>query len=354
MHTALERHPSAPGVEVLARAGLAASSQESAGDAAHAVRGRSARVPLVRCTRHTTERTGFLIGWDYAAHGLPLPDGAPEPVVQGHAVAAPRFRTPKTHDRFVRKWLLLRHNAWLRGRIVSDEITPAYLQTIDAVRCPVTRTPLTHGTGADTDWSVDRLNNDAGYVPGNLAVISARANRAKGTKGFPEVSALAALGTASGGLAAAEWSRLASLMLGPCFAEVVDSAPLHPLVALSPGTVRTGSQQLQLALLVHRDGGVGCSLGKLRSLSAAVGGAQTFHRLVKRIRRQCERGQRVSEVFLDAHTFELFAQWFGALQKHRVVGTAESITARTLERALRPCVYGGAWGLDSLGYEVER
>jgi hypothetical protein len=71
---------------------------------------------------------------------------------------------------------------------------------------------------------------------------------------------------------------------------------------------------------------------------------------VKRIRRQCERGQPVAGVFCDGQTFQLFAEWFGALQTHGVVARAESFTARTLERALRPCVYGGAWALDTLGY----
>ena len=270
--------------------------------------------------------------------------------MQGHAAAAPRFPAPKDHDRFVRKWLLLRYNACLRGRLVNEDVTPAYLQSIDVVRCPVTLERLTHATGGDSDWSVDRLNNDGGYAPGNLAVMSTRANRAKGTKGFADVSTRAALETVSEGLSAAEWSRLASLMLGPCFAEEAERAPLHPLLALAPQTVRTASQQLQLALLAHRRGGVGCSLGKLKSLSAEIGAAQVFHRLVKRVRRQCERGQPIAAVFCDGQTFQLFREWFGVLQTHGMVARAESVTARTLERALRPCVYGGAWGLDTLGY----
>jgi hypothetical protein len=107
-------------------------------------------------------------------------------------------------------------------------------------------------------------------------------------------------------------------------------------------------------LLVHRWGGVGSCLGKLKSLSAEIGEARTFHRLVKRIRRHCERGNPVPEVFRDKETFRLFKEWYGSLQAHGVVARAESFTARTLERALHPCAYGGTWGLDTLGYEVQQ
>jgi len=352
MQTAMERQRPAPGFDAVASERMAPSSRSLCGLATNLTHTPSARLERPACSRRAADRTGFAIGWDYAAHGLRPPESAPDIIVQGHAAAAPRFPAPKDHDRFVRKWLLLRYNAWRRGRLVSEEVTPVYLRSIDVVRCPVTLERLTHATGTDSDWSVDRLNNDAGYAPGNLAVMSTRANRAKWTQGFAEVSARAALETASEGLSAAEWSRLASLMLGPCFAEDAERAPLHPLLALAPQTVRTASQQLQLALLAHRRGGLGCSLGKLKSLSAEIGAAQVFHRLVKRIRRQCERGEPVAVVFRDGQTFLLFTDWFGALQAHGVVVRAESFTVRTLERALRPCVYGGAWGLDTLGYAV--
>lgn len=48
-------------------------------------------------------------------------------------------------------------------------------------RCPVLRIPLKAGSGAPHDGSptLDRLDARLGYGPGNLAVISYRANRAK-------------------------------------------------------------------------------------------------------------------------------------------------------------------------------
>lgn len=352
MQTAIERQHPVPGFQAAATENADVSS-----GLLHDPTTRANYRPPVSCrcttsTGRSADRIGFAIGWDYGAHGLRPPDGAGEAVQQGYTAALTRFRVAREHDRFVRKWLLLRHNAWLRGRLVDEAVTPAYLRSIDVDRCPVTLQPLTYATGADSDWSVDRLNNDAGYAPGNLAVISTRANRAKGTKDFAEVRALAAPETAAGGLNAAEWSRLASLMLGPCFATDPACAPLHPLVALAPRTVRTASQQLKLALLVHRWGGVGSPLGKLKALSAELGAGQTFHRLVKRIRRHCERGRPVAEAFADAATFGFFGAWFDALGNHGAIARAESLATRTLERGQRPGACDDAWGLDSLGYEV--
>jgi len=36
---------------------------------------------------------------------------------------------------------------------------------------------LTHSTGADTDWSADRVNNDGAYADGNLIVMRAFARQ---------------------------------------------------------------------------------------------------------------------------------------------------------------------------------
>lgn len=49
-------------------------------------------------------------------------------------------------------------------------------------RCPVLGIELVRGTNGralDSSPTLDRLNNEWGYEPGNIAVISLRANRAK-------------------------------------------------------------------------------------------------------------------------------------------------------------------------------
>jgi hypothetical protein len=166
--------------------------------------------------------TGFEIGWDHAQHRLTPPvmhlqPGSPvrQGWEAGRIVFGPRTRAATPH---VRKWLQLRLNAWQRGRAFCRlQVTPAFLRRIDVPVCPIGREPLVHGTGGPLDASVDRVNNDAGYAAGNLAVMSVGANAAKAhyawddAMGFARQIEAGALGTIDG-LSAAQWARLAVLM----------------------------------------------------------------------------------------------------------------------------------------------
>lgn len=135
-------------------------------------------------------RMGFDIGWDYACHGLLLPtqihEQHPE-IVSGFYAARERGIKPKPQDRFVRKWLLLRTNAWRRCRQFDASVTVDFLREIDVTHCPITGVKLTHGTGEKSDWSIDRINNDAAYAAGNLVVVSAHANMAKANFNFDQM-----------------------------------------------------------------------------------------------------------------------------------------------------------------------
>ncbi len=130
------------------------------------------------------DKIGFEVGWDHAEYGVMIPEALyTGTLADGHRAAMlHRGRAkPKEADRYIRKWLQLRRNAWKRERIFDAGVTPGFLRLIDVPFCPITRERLTHGTGEDSDWSVDRLMNDGGYVRGNLVVMSARANKAKDT-----------------------------------------------------------------------------------------------------------------------------------------------------------------------------
>jgi len=206
--------------------------------------------PIDDCALFTTE-AGRELGHDYyRLTRMPLQDAWPAPLKEGFAAAAAQGSPRRTPDRFERKWLQLRHGAWKRGRIVAPDVTVELLRQLDLTHCPVTREPLTHGTGADTDWSIDRLNNDGAYAAANLAVISTRANRAKGARSFDEVLRFSGASDDAGAsaLPAAQWLRLAVLMLGPSFAEGDRHrlAPALPLCAPLPmHAVRLALQQVQ-------------------------------------------------------------------------------------------------------------
>lgn len=155
-------------------------------------------------------------------------------IVEGF-LAAQAQKIPKTNsDRFIRKWLQLRVNAFHRDHDFDHKITPDLLKLIDVNVCPVTRQYLTYGEKKSTDWSIDRINNDGAYALHNLAVISTQANLAKSNHTFEEVYAYALKSEITDGLTPIEWLRLASIMLGPCFIERSEEIPIIPLAAPIP------------------------------------------------------------------------------------------------------------------------
>ncbi|MES2956660.1 MAG: hypothetical protein V4792_00660 [Pseudomonadota bacterium] len=195
----------------------------------------------------TADAAGFEIGWDFAHYRLTPPPSClsdQHPVRQGWqagtAVFGTRTLKPTPH---VRKWLQLRLNAWRRGRAFEGvQVTPHFLAQIDVPVCPITRTPLTHASGAGSDASVDRVCNQAGYAAGNLAVISTRANQAKADLGWREALDVVRQLEASGldmldGLSPLHWSRLGVLM---SFVTPLpyEQAACLPLLVLPPNRLR--------------------------------------------------------------------------------------------------------------------
>jgi hypothetical protein len=205
---------------------------------------------------------GFEIGWDHAHHRLVPPA---EHLLQGHPVrqgweagqAVFGTRTlPAT--RHVRKWLQLRLNAWLRGKVFEGvQVTPHFLRMIDVAICPITGEPLTQGTGGPSDASVDRVNNEAGYAAGNLVVMSKRANQAKSAYGWRDCAGFAAqidagrLGPIDG-LTAPQWARLAALA-SLCTPLSHAEAACMPLLVLPPNRLRVINpvQALQVVLTLR-------------------------------------------------------------------------------------------------------
>lgn len=247
----------------------------------------------------THEQIGFELGWDYAHHAVtpPAPYSHEPSAVRhgwlaGQATFGLRTLQPTRH---VRKWLQLRLHAWLRGRSVElVQVTPHYLQQIDASHCPITRVALSSATLEGSDASIDRVRSDAGYAAGNLAVMSTRANHAKAACGFRDALQRVQRIEAEGldeidGLSAAHWSRVAVLC---SFVEPLphDEAAALPLLVLPPNRLRLFnpvqalqafiSQQLLVPGWSHR-------LARLEDLlpgKAARRAFQTFfHALLPRV-----------------------------------------------------------------------
>jgi hypothetical protein len=176
-------------------------------------------------------------------------------IAEGFAQASARGGIRVHPDRFINKWLQLRISAYSRDRIFDEQVTPEMIRKIDVAECPILRIPLTHGTRASTDWSVDRLNNDGAYATHNLAVMSTLANEIKGNLSFDQVYEYAQGSCATNGLEPVQWLRLASVMLGPCYVDRKDEIPTIPLAAPIPlNTARFPTQIIQqlFTLMAHR------------------------------------------------------------------------------------------------------
>ena len=158
------------------------------------------------------DRIGFQIGEDYAHYGRRLPAGAAKSIIAGYQTGSQEKGKWKT-NRYIRKWLQLRLNAYSRGKLFSDEITPDFLKSIETDYCPITGIKLTHATGTESDWSIDRISNDFDYIPTNLIVMSLRANKAKGDKSADRIIQLSnSPGGQLEGLNVDEWKRMAELV----------------------------------------------------------------------------------------------------------------------------------------------
>jgi hypothetical protein len=207
------------------------------------------------------------LGRDFAHRGCVPPPGQLQPgnpVRQGWEAGRACFgRRTLPAGRYVQQWLQLRLDAWLHGHVFEpDSVNPALLRRIDAACCPITGERLTQDTGADSDAVVDRVNHGAGFAPGNLAVISRRAQRAKAGRGPDEALAIARRIEVDGeaavdGLDARQWRRVAVLAAFATPLPHARAAAL-PLSLLPPNGLRVlnPAQALQtmLSLQVTRAG----------------------------------------------------------------------------------------------------
>lgn len=98
----------------------------------------------------------------------------------------------KYEDRDVAKYLLKRAQERARKHDLPFTITKA--DVVVPVACPILGLVLQRGDGLVQDCSptLDRILPELGYVPGNVVVISYRANRIKNDASLDELRALVA------------------------------------------------------------------------------------------------------------------------------------------------------------------
>jgi len=323
--------------------------------------------------------TGFEIGWDFAHHGLTPPVEwlvIGSPLRHGWEAARANFGTRTlAPTRAVRKWLQLRLNAWRRGRAFElVQVTPNYLRQIDVEVCPITRDVLTHGSGTSSDASVDRVHNGAGYGAGNLVVMSARANQAKGDCDFDaalESMRRAESQCAESEIDAAAWARIAVLC---SFVTRLphDQAAGLPLLVLPPNRLRLFNPVQTLQTLVTRQfGRDGWSL-RIARIEALLPGKPLRHDFQRFVHAMLPRVLEAGrDLDASARTWALedawrnplvlqcwtrFARQLDAAACRRLVLRAAAL--RLLPGTVQPfddfAQATEGWALDSGGYVAQR
>lgn len=320
-------------------------------------------------------QVGFDLGWDHARHGLPPPAGQwldGNPLHQGWRAGAACFGTRTLGaSRRVRLWLSLRVHAWLRGRVFElAQVTPHYLGQLEVPDCPVTRQPL-----GQAEASVDRVCDRAGYAAGNLAMMSAAANRAKASLGWDEAQqnvrrAETAAGGCVAGLDADAWSRLAVLI---SFVTPLphDQAARLPLRVMPPNRLRLLNPVQGLQALVTRELARPDGTRRLRGLAALLPNDALrvdFHRFLSALLPRCLEAGHDADPRLLRHRLE--DAWCDATVNRRWQRLALQLDEAAVRHLLHACAAGAlsgtrlmlhepatateGWALDSGGWAAGR
>lgn len=300
---------------------------------------------------------GFDIGWDHARHGLPPPpdqcrhgNALLRGWRAGHACFGARSRGASHR---VRLWLALRVHAWLRGRAFElADVTPHYLGQIEALSCPITRVPL-----LPAQQSVDRVCDAAGYAAGNLVMMSAQANRAKGALRWQQALQRAQLAQDSAdgcvdGLDAPAWRRLATLIsfVTPLPHAQAACVPLH---VLPPNRLRLLNPVQGLQALITRELARPDGTRRLRALAALVPGEASrvaCHRLLSALLpRRLEAGQGADALQLR-HALE--DAWAGECVNRCWQRFALSLDEAAVDQLLQRCAAGALTATRVLLHET--
>lgn len=233
--------------------------------------------PSKRQRAEDIDDIAFEIGWDFARHRLTPPVAhlhADNPVRQGWSAARAAFGARTLRPTLpVRQWLELRLAAWQSGcAFESVQVTPHFIAQLQVTHCPVTGIPLATGNALAQSAHPPlpaRLNPQAAYAAGNLAMLSDTARTA--AEGLDWRDALVQADEAEGageatrrGLTPSQWRRLAGLMSLTTPLSHAQAAAL-PLLVLPPNRVRVlnAVQALQVMLTLQF-----CKAGYARRLVA--------------------------------------------------------------------------------------
>jgi hypothetical protein len=242
------------------------------------------------------EKIGYLIGQDWSFYHQPLPIEADAAIYRGYENNTAHPPRNFDIDRF------------------ADDVTIDLIKALDLSFCQITEVDLTHGFQIDSDWSVERLCNHAGYAWGNLSIISKRANEARGSMSYKEICDASESKRMVNGLTPIEWERYRCLTRGPNFwaGEVSGiepiCMPMSNLIFLSPSQLL---QEKAFWAVRHKDPRKRESIKKfLKNLCSSESSKSKLTKFLHRIERHGEKGHLIKETFSNKSCHESLKEWY--------------------------------------------
>lgn len=267
-----------------------------------------------------SDRYAFSLGEDLGRYRLtpsqPLRHAEME---RGYQIG---LNSPAKHAPIARRKLLqVRRSAFERGIPVASTLTEEYLRDIIVTVCPVSGVELTQGTLEESDWSLDRLDNELGYVPGNVCFVATRVNTYKNVDNFDDLAdhALRILlkdgpegfgSDVGNGLMVIEALRLAALMAAPSGLSKGLIARYAPF-AMAPGvwsTVEAGVAGVHVACARERIEGRGYRRRRELFHHNGVDVWRSSNRLVEVVRQKLSSGTHPCDVWIDGEAIERLKQ----------------------------------------------
>ena len=281
---------------------------------------RGSRKPLkmvgISMSELSLDETGRSIGYNFARLGLPVPESATPALNDGYREGKQRFpsRAMLMDVDYERKLHQLQYSAYCRSRAVDSNVSVQLIKDIEAPVCPVCLIHLTRSTLTGSDWSIDRANNDGAYAAGNLVMMSTQANRAKGALSLDDVLARSGnTDKAVDGLTEKQWSRLASLMYGPCGLETKHAFLVRQTARLPAKLIRASVQDCQdLIALAMRDLKLRRAAVRGYHRYAGVGSGVRYERLIEKAAELARQLTHTHDIWFDDSLFEAFCEWLSS------------------------------------------
>jgi hypothetical protein len=297
---------------------------------------------------------GRALGHNTARLGLPCPEYADSAIREGYLAGKKQYPRPlllRDAD-YERKLHQLKMNAYRRGRAVADDFDVAFLKRIEVDTCPVSLVALTRSTQSGTDWSVDRANNRGAYARGNLIMLATRVNQAKGALDLAAVLDRASADeTEHEGLTGREWSRLASLMYGPCSLETQSVLPVRQTARLPGGLVRVTWQDAQdLMALATKDLKLRRQVVRSYQTLLGAGAGVRYEQLMERAVQLARLTAVPHDIWFDDALFGAFSAWMHHDTSDTYQTQLRQVTAKLYQFRTATTAEVAKMRFDSQGY----